>query len=124
VVHAIGLLVLISLLSFVFLHLAPGNYTDAMRLDARISPETLSAWRSAGDLIPSLAAIGRSGEFGFSFGYGIPVGSLLWPRIKNTLFLTTLAFVVSWSAALPIGVAEGNSAALDPVLPGKPRSTF
>ena len=115
-VHAVGLLALISLLSFVFLHLAPGNYADAMRLDAQISSETLSAWRSRYGLDQPLAiqylrwlrSVFR-GEFGFSFAYGIPVGSLLWPRIKNTLLRTSLAFVVSWSAALPIGVAAAAS---------------
>jgi peptide/nickel transport system permease protein len=110
--HIASLLVLVSLLSFAFLQLAPGNYTDAMRLDPRISAETMSRWQSRYGLDQPLTVKYFSwlrsvlrGEFGFSLAYGIPVSSLLWPRIQNTLLLTTLALLVSWSAALLIGVA-------------------
>jgi peptide/nickel transport system permease protein len=112
VLHAAAILVLISAGSFAFLELAPGDYAAAMRLDPGISPATVSAWRSRYGVdrpLPVryfrwLGSILR-GEFGFSLAYGIPVGSLLWPRIKNTLLLTTLALVASWSAALAVGLA-------------------
>jgi peptide/nickel transport system permease protein len=125
--HAAALMMLISLLAFAFLQLAPGNYTDSMRLDARSSAETLSIWRARYGLDQPLAIQYFSwlrsvfrGEFGFSFAYGMPVGSLLWPRIKNTLLLTTIALAVSWSLALPIGMAAaaGQSRTLNNVVRG------
>jgi peptide/nickel transport system permease protein len=114
--HAAALLVLISLLSFVFLQLAPGNFTQAMHLEARVSDQTVSAWRLRYGIDQPLAirywswlrSIFR-GEFGFSFAYGIPVGSLLRPRIGNTLLLTTLAGLLSWSIAIPIGAVAAAS---------------
>ena len=127
ILHAGALLVLISVLSFALLQLAPGNYLDAMRLDVRISAETASAWRDRYGLdqpIPvqylSWLRSALHGEFGFSFAYGIPVGALLWPRMKNTLLLTTLACAASWSAALTIGVvaAANRSRALDKLIRG------
>ena len=110
VLHAFVILLLISVLSFVFFQFAPGSYTDAMRLDARVSAETESAWRTMYGLDQSvltkyfrwMRSVLR-GDFGFSFAYGIPVSSLLWPRIRNTLLLTSVALLVSWSAALGIG---------------------
>jgi peptide/nickel transport system permease protein len=123
--HAAALLALISLASFALLQLAPGNYIDGMRLDARISAETAAAWRSRYGLDERLAVQYLSwlrsvfrGDFGFSFAYGMPVGALLWPRIKNTLLLTAVASAVSWSAALPMGVvaAANVSHALDKLI--------
>jgi peptide/nickel transport system permease protein len=120
--HLAGLMVLVSLLSFAFLQLAPGNYTDAMRLDPRISAGTVAQWQSRYGLDQPLTVKYFSwlrsvlrGEFGFSLAYGIPVSALLWPRIQNTLLLTTLALIVSWPAALLIGlgVAVSRSRVLD-----------
>jgi peptide/nickel transport system permease protein len=112
--HGAALLVLISLVSFAFLQLAPGNFTQAMHLEAQVSAQTVSAWRSRYGLDQPLViqywswlrSIFR-GEFGFSFAYGTSVGSLLWPRIKRTLSLTALAALLSWCAAIPIGGLVG-----------------
>jgi peptide/nickel transport system permease protein len=114
--HAALLLGLISLLSFVFLQLGPGDFTQTMHLEARVSDQTVAAWRLQYGIDQPLAikywkwvkSIFR-GEFGFSFAYGIPVGTLLWPRIGNTLGLTTLAVFFSWCFAIPIGAAAAAS---------------
>jgi peptide/nickel transport system permease protein len=122
ILHATALLVLISLMSFALVQFAPGDYTDAMRLDDRVSAGTASAWRSRYGLdqpiiIKYLIWLRSTvrGEFGFSFAYGMPVGSLLWPRIQNTLLLTALASIASWCAALALGVvvAVNQSRTLD-----------
>jgi peptide/nickel transport system permease protein len=114
--HSVALLLLISAISFLFFELAPGDYVDGMRLDPRISTETAAAWRAKYGLDQSLPvhyirwlASAARGEFGFSFGYGMPVGQLLWPRLKNTLLLTVLAMSTSWLAALAIGLAAAAS---------------
>jgi peptide/nickel transport system permease protein len=44
------------------------------------------------------------GELGFSFAYGQPVASLLWPRAWNTLVLTVTATTTVWLLAIPLGV--------------------
>jgi peptide/nickel transport system permease protein len=125
--HAALLLVLISVLSFLFLQLGPGDFTQTMHLEARVSDQTVSAWRLQYGIDQPLAtkywrwleSIFR-GEFGFSFAYGMPVGALLWPRIGNTLVLTTLAVFCSWSIAIPIGagVAASRSRTVKGVIRG------
>jgi len=44
--HGILLVVGVSLLSFLFLGLAPGNFFDEMRLNPEIAPETVTALRT------------------------------------------------------------------------------
>lgn len=114
--HAAILLVLISLSSFALLQLAPGSYVDTMRLDVSISPDTAAALRSRYGLDRSLPArylnwwrSAVRGEFGVSFAYGMPVGSLLWPRMKNTLLLATIAAIGSWSIAIFLGLVAATS---------------
>ena len=110
--HAVLLLFVISFLSFLFLEAAPGNFLDELRLNPRISAETVSSLKAKYGLdrpLPTryfnwLASAFR-GEFGFSFAYGTAVWPLIWPRAKNTLLLTTISTALAWILALPIGVA-------------------
>jgi peptide/nickel transport system permease protein len=110
-VHGLVLLLGVSLLSFLLVELAPGDFFGEMRLDPRLSEETLRALRARHGLDrPLPERYGRwlgsllRGELGFSFAYGQPVASLLWPRARNTLLLTVTATVVVWLVAIPLGV--------------------
>ena len=109
--HGILLLLAVSVLTFLLAELAPGDPLAEMRLDPQISEETLEALRSRYGLdrplplrylgwLRSIAA----GELGFSFAHNVPVGTLLWPRAKNTLLLTATAMTLAWLAAVPLGV--------------------
>jgi len=109
-VHGLLLLVGVSVLSFVLVELAPGDYFAEMRLDPRISEATVHALRSRYGLdrpLPEryarwLASLAK-GELGYSFAYGQPVGPLLWPRLRNTLLLTVTATALAWLLAVPLG---------------------
>jgi peptide/nickel transport system permease protein len=110
--HAAVLLFALSLLSFLFLEMAPGDFLDAGRLAAETSPSTREALRSRYGLDQSLPArycqwIGSvaRGEWGVSFAYGVPVGPLLWERGLNTLLLTVTATLLAWLIAVPLGIA-------------------
>jgi len=46
---------------------------------------------------------GLHGNLGFSFKYNVPVASLIWERVFNTLLLTGTALVISWGIAIPLG---------------------
>ena len=46
ITHALFALVAVSLLAFLFLELAPGDYLDRMRLNPQITDETLEAMRA------------------------------------------------------------------------------
>src|SRR5580693_5591221 len=109
--HAVFLLLGVSLLTFLFSALTPGSYLDEMRLNPQIAPETIAALRAQYQLdrpLPVryahwLNAIAH-GRLGFSFAYNSPVGPLLWVRARNTLLLTITATLLSWLLALPLGV--------------------
>jgi peptide/nickel transport system permease protein len=110
-VQAAFLLAGVSLLTFLFSTLAPGNYLDEMRLNPQISSTTIAALRSHYDLdrplpwryarwVDSIA----HGELGYSFAYNTPVAPLLWVRARNTLLLTLTATLLAWALALPLGI--------------------
>jgi peptide/nickel transport system permease protein len=132
VAHGFLLLVGVSVLSFVLVELAPGDYFAEMRLDPRVSEATVRALRVRYGLdrplperylrwVASLA----TGELGYSFAYSQPVGPLLWPRLRNTLLLTVTANGLAWMLAVPLGawwatrrrgVADASMAGLTAVL--------
>ena len=105
------MLVGVSILSFLLLDLAPGDYLDEMRLNPRISPETVVALRARYGLergisvryVRWLASVAR-GEWGYSFAYHMPVAQLLWPRAVNTLLLTATGTLITCLLAVPAGI--------------------
>ncbi len=116
--HGLLLLFGVSLLTFGFTEIAPGDYFDEMRLDPRISAETIDALRSRFGLdrpLPEryLRWLGSTlrGDLGFSFAYNSPVAPLLWTRARNTLVLTGLATALAWLLAIPLGLWAAASTA-------------
>lgn len=109
--QATFLLIGVSILTFLFSTLAPGNYFDEMQLNPQISLETVAALRAQYQLDrPLPVRYGRwvklllQGEMGFSFAYNSPVAPLLWVRARNTLLLTVTATLLAWALALPLGI--------------------
>lgn len=109
--HALFVLFCVSLLTFAFVRLAPGDYLEEMRMNPQISTGTVEALRQAYGLDRSLPVTyllwARSvlhGDLGFSFAYNVPVWPLLKVRAGNTLLLTVTALICSWLLAIPLGV--------------------
>lgn len=110
-IEAAILLLGVSVLTFLFSALAPGNYFDEMRLNPQISPETVASLRAQYQLDRPLpvryarwASALLRGEMGFSFAYNSPVAPLLAVRARNTLLLTLTATLIAWAIALPLGI--------------------
>lgn len=111
ILNSLFLLLAVSLLSFILLEIAPGEFVDEMRLNPQISRETVTALRSQYGLdqplpvkyLKWLRSLTK-GELGFSFAYNSPAGPLLWVRAQNTLVLTVTATLFSWAVAIPLGV--------------------
>lgn len=109
--YAVFLLFGVSLLTFILIDLAPGQYFAEMRLNPQISAQTLSALESQYGLnqpLPVrygrwLGSVSR-GELGFSFVYNSAVWPLIKVRVRNTLILTITALICSWSLAISIGL--------------------
>ena len=131
-VYATLLLAGISLFSFALLQWAPGDYFDSMRLDPRISSQTVDGIRAEyGVKRPFVVRYAHwvksaiKGDMGFSFAYGTPVGPLLWTRARNTLLLTSCATLLAWLLAIPIGIwCAANKGALGDQMCGVAMSTL
>jgi len=120
--HGLLLLFGVSILSFLFTALAPGNYFDEMKLNPQISPDTVTALRARYDVDrPLVLRYGKwldavvHGDLGFSFAYDAPAAPLLWARAVNTLILTVASTLLAWLIALPLGIwsAERRGGAPD-----------
>src|SRR5580692_9981698 len=101
--HGLLLLAGVSLLSFLFLQLAPGSFFDEMRLNPQISRETVAALSRQYGLdrplpVRYLAWLESviKGDWGVSFAYNSPVAPLIFSRSYNTLLLTGMATLFSW----------------------------
>jgi peptide/nickel transport system permease protein len=113
IVHALVLLLGVSAISFALLSAAPGNVFDELKLNPQISPDAVAALKAEfGVDLPWVTRyrhwLGSAvrGEFGYSVSYRCAVGTLLWPRARNTLFLTGLATLLAWMMAVPWGILE------------------
>ncbi len=109
--YSVFLLLSASLLTFVLVDLAPGEFFDEMRLNPRISQTTIADLRSQHDLdrpLPIkyfywLHSVAK-GEWGFSFAYNSAAAPIVWQRAQNTLLLTGTATLFAWLIAIPFGV--------------------
>ncbi len=111
VVHAVPLLLLISLVLFGVLHLAPGGPLSTYLENPNVRPEDIERLRRAMGLdrplgvqyVSWLAAFVR-GDWGFSFADGRPVAQRVLERVPATLELIGAAVVMALMAAIPAGV--------------------
>jgi peptide/nickel transport system permease protein len=107
-----GILVLfvVSMLTFGLLAAAGGDALTTLRNDPLVSERTLEEQRRVYGLDQSLAVrytrwLGglARGEMGESFSFRAPVGTILWPRLLNTLSLSAVALLLAWAIAIPLG---------------------
>jgi peptide/nickel transport system permease protein len=109
--HSLVLLAGVSMLSFLFADMAPGDFYTEMSFNSRVPPERVKQLRAERGLsrplpfryLAWLRSVGR-GEFGFSLAYNAAVGPLLRQRIPGTLLLTSTATLLAWLLAVPIGI--------------------
>ncbi len=108
---ALPLLLGISFITFLFIHMAPGNYFDTLRMNPEISEQTIALYESQYHLDePVLIQYGYwlwhlvQGDLGYSFAFRAPVASVIFSRLGNTLLLSLVAMLVAWCVALPLGI--------------------
>ncbi|MGK7947075.1 MAG: ABC transporter permease, partial [Microcystaceae cyanobacterium] len=106
-------LLLASLLSFLIIQLAPGNFIDTLRQNPNISPETVDIWIRIYGLDQPwyiqywkwLTGIITRFDFGVSLLYiNRSVTGLLLERIPATLLLAIASIILTWLIALPLGI--------------------
>jgi peptide/nickel transport system permease protein len=110
-IHATFLLAAISVFSFALIQLTPGDFFSSMRMNPRISAQTIDGIRSQYGLDQPLPVRYQRwmrsvlhGQMGYSLSYNTPVGPLLWSRARNTLLLSGVSILLAWLVALPIGM--------------------
>ena len=116
--QSVLLLAGVSLLSFGFVQLAPGDFFSEVRLNPQISDETIQGLRKQFALDKPFATrywrwlqSTFHGELGFSFAYNSPVAPLLIERANKTLLLTSTAMFLAWCLAIPLGVMSAAAPA-------------
>jgi peptide/nickel transport system permease protein len=111
IIIAIPLLLAMSLVTFLAINLAPGNFFDTLRLNPQISEETIKHYESLYHLdkpiiiqylywLKSLLKL----DFGYSFFYNCPVKRVISSRLLNTLLLSTVSLIFTWLIAIPLGI--------------------
>jgi len=109
--HMIPLLLGVSLLTFLLMSLAPGDYFTALSQNPQISQETIIHLKAQFHLdqpwyvqyfywFKSVL----HGDFGYSMAYKIPATSLIVQRLWNTFLLSFLALIIAWGIAIPLGI--------------------
>ncbi|MEP7029219.1 MAG: ABC transporter permease [Candidatus Eisenbacteria bacterium] len=108
----VPLLLGVTLVAFLLIYLAPGDFLSQMAENPTISPETIEAMRSKFGLDQPwfiqyflwLKNVFLHLDFGQSFAYRQPVFSVIMPRLGNTLILALSAAFVAWGLAIPLGI--------------------
>ncbi|MGO8680609.1 MAG: ABC transporter permease [Limisphaerales bacterium] len=109
--HMIPLLVGVSLLTFLLMSLAPGDYFTALLQNPQISPDVVARLKAQFHLDRPwyvqycfwLKNV-LSGNFGYSMAYHISATTLIVGRMWNTFLLSFCAMVIAWGVAVPLGV--------------------
>jgi peptide/nickel transport system permease protein len=116
VLLAIVTIVFISILSFIIIHLPPGDYVDAYIAQIAASGQLLSAEDVANlraqygldqpIYIQYLRWIGlmMQGNFGLAMEQHRPVMEVIGDRLPLTLAVSFAALIFTWLLALPIGI--------------------
>jgi peptide/nickel transport system permease protein len=111
VLLAIPTLLVISFVLFAVLSLAPGDPLAQFAANPSVPPEVRDNIRRSLGLddpwplryVKWLFALAH-GDWGFSFGSRIPVWDLIKLRVPSTLAVVGVAYLVSLTLALPIGI--------------------
>lgn len=109
--QSIPTLLLASFLIFFIISLAPGDFLTPAKLNPNISQQQLDnltrnfgldkpVWEQYLLWLKNLLR----GDFGLSFQYQQPVWDVMWPRMKNSMWLVVWITVVFYAIAIPIGV--------------------
>jgi peptide/nickel transport system permease protein len=109
--HLIPILLGVSLLTFLLMALAPGDYYTSLAQNPQISPEVVAKLRAERHLdqpwyirYAYWLKGAAHGDLGYSIAYKIPAATLIMSRLWNTFLLSFVATVIAWGVAVPLGV--------------------
>ncbi|MGJ8638571.1 MAG: ABC transporter permease [Opitutaceae bacterium] len=107
----IPLLLGITMLVFILMSLAPGDFLTPVKAQRDVPAELIQAIETEFGLdqpwyVQYYKWLGNllQGNLGHSWAYKVPVADLIGQRIWATFLLSLSAFVFSWCIAIPLGV--------------------
>lgn len=112
IVVMIPTLLLVSMVCFVIIHIAPGSFTDRYLEDPRMSPATVARINQQLGLdrpiheqyFRWIQGIVTRGDFGFSFFANRPVTGVIGERLWWTIVVAGVTMVFAWLVAVPLGI--------------------
>lgn len=103
-------LFLVSVVSFALIHAAPGGPITMMEApnvsQAALQQKIKNLGLDQPIPVQYVKWLGRmvTGDFGDTFAWNQPVANQLWPSLKNTLILMSVAFVIEKLISIPWGI--------------------
>ncbi len=113
--QAFGVIVFVTTLTFVVVHLAPGDPISVMLQNGNVTEGVRNQWRAAYGLdkpiaeqyVRWLSNVAR-GELGFSITHRRPVSEVLAMAMPRTLVLTGLALLLSFTIGIGVGLLQAE----------------
>jgi len=109
--HMVPLLLGISLISFIIIQLAPGDFLTQQALNPQVSTERITQERARFGLDKPVYVQyffwlknALRLDFGHSFSYRVPVFRLIATRLFNTFILSLSAMIFTWILSIPLGI--------------------
>ena len=120
--QSLGVVLFVTTLSFVLLHLAPGDPISAALQGSRVSEAVRAQWRAdfgldrpVGEQYVRWVSNAARGNLGYSFSQRRPVRDVLLDALPRTMLLSGLSMLLSFALGICVGVlqAERPRSALD-----------
>ena len=111
--QAVSVVMMITTLTFVLIHLAPGDPLAASLDGPGVTPAIRASWRASfgldrplGEQYVRWLANTARGDLGYSYSHHRPVAAVLAEAIPRTLVLAGLALVLSFLLGMVTGVLQ------------------
>jgi peptide/nickel transport system permease protein len=115
--QAVSVVFLVTTLTFLLVHLAPGDPLAAALDRPGVTPEIRALWRAEfgldrpiGEQYARWIANVPRGQLGWSFSHRRPVRSVLAEALPRTLLLVGLALAFSFAVGIAVGVLQAERA--------------
>ncbi|HOD12748.1 MAG TPA: ABC transporter permease [Candidatus Omnitrophota bacterium] len=111
IIVSLPLLLGISFMTFLLITVTPGNFFDTLKMDPRVSPDTIAHYEKLYHLdkplleqyLVWLKNILKF-DLGYSFYYNTPVVDIMKVRLWNTFLLSISSLILTWALAIPLGI--------------------
>ncbi|HEX5972983.1 MAG TPA: ABC transporter permease [Gemmatimonadaceae bacterium] len=113
--QAVGVVVMVTTLTFVLVHLAPGDPIAAALDRPGVTEAVRQQWRQSfgldrplGEQYVRWLANAARGELGWSFSYRRPVRDVLMDALPRTMLLAGLSLALSFLIGIAVGVMQAE----------------